>query len=131
VNAVALLWALPGTLIGLGFAALAWCLGGRFERGPRALVLRDHALLARGSAICFGHVVCYARGVAPGDRLANGHTIASHELQHTHQAERLGALYLPLHVLSGVCGLCVNRRWHGAANFLESGPLASPPRPWA
>ena len=37
---VALLWALPGTVMGLAFAALALPFGGRFERGPRTLVLR-------------------------------------------------------------------------------------------
>jgi hypothetical protein len=127
----ALLWALPGTVLGLLFAALAWPFGGRFERGPRALVLRNHPFMPRGGAICLGHLVCYARGSRPDDRLSNGHSVALHEFQHTLQAERLGPLYLPLHLLSGVCGLCVNRRWHGAANFLETGPLASPPRPWA
>ena len=125
------LWNLPNSLVGLVFGALGVPLGARFCRGSGALEVLRHPLVLKGCAVTLGAVVCYGRGAAPGMRLKNGHSLADHERQHVRQGERLGPLYLPLHLILGLWAVWRNGRWHGPANRLEAGPLASPPRPWA
>jgi len=127
---VALAWALPATLAGLAFALPALALGARAARAGGALAVLGHPWMRRRCAITLGHVVCYGRGCGPATSLAPGVTLADHERQHVRQAERLGPLYLPAHLAFGLWAVLRNGRWHGAANRLERGPLAVPPRPW-
>jgi len=125
------LWNSPNTLLGLAFALLAAPLGVRFRKGAGTLDVLSHPLVLRGCAITLGVVVCYGPGAAPERPLKNGHSFADHERQHVRQGERLGPFYLPLHLATGVWAMLRDGRWHGPANRLEAGPLASPPRPWA
>jgi hypothetical protein len=124
------LFNLPNTVLGLALALPALLLGARASRGRNALHVLDHPLLPRGYAVTLGNVICFARDAIPETRLSNG-TLAEHEHQHTLQGERLGPAYLPAHLFYGLRALWADGRWHGAANRLEVGPQARPPRPWA
>lgn len=130
VRTAGFLFGLPNTLVGLAVAAAGLPLGARVRRGPHGLEALGHPLMMRGAAISLGHVVCYGRGAAPHDRLANGCTFAEHERQHTIQSAALGPFYLPAHLAFGLWARVRDGRWHGPSNRLEKGPLASPPRPW-
>jgi len=130
-------WAGPTTTIGLVLGALGWALGGCApRRGNNALEFCGNRLIAPfTAAITIGHVICYASR-EPDQR------IQDHERQHTYQAEALGPLYLPLHIALQLLAFgysffdgsrryrSVNDRVHSRANVLETGPMASPPRPW-
>jgi hypothetical protein len=85
--------------------------------------------MPRGFAVTLGNVICYARDARPDTPLRNG-TLGEHERQHTVQGEVLGPAYLPLHLGLGITALLRNRRWHGAANLLETGPQSNPPAAW-
>jgi len=55
------------------------------------------------------------------------------EMQHTYQAQVLGPLYFPAHIVSGLTGLLMNWDWHGSSAFMESSvhwPDSVDPRPW-
>lgn len=105
-RAAALVWAGPGTLLGLAAAAT---IGGR----PR---VRDGVLDVAGSrgfcrlhrrlgfrAITLGHVVL--RCVAPGSPPAPPPpALWAHELAHVRQWERLGPLMLVLYPLASLAG---------------------------
>lgn len=125
------LFGLPNTLVGLAFALTGWLLGARLRRTLHAIEALDHPLMMPRAAISLGLTVCYGRGVTPASRLANGVTFAEHERQHAIQSAVLGPIYLPLHLGFGLWARVRDGRWHGPSNRLESGPLASPPRPWA
>lgn len=131
LRAAGFLFGLPNTLIGLALLSLGWMLGARLRRTRPAIVALDHPLIRRGSAISLGLTVCYGPGAAPHMRLANGVTFAEHERQHAIQSAVLGPLYLPLHLGFGLWARLRDGRWHGPSNRLETGPLGSPPRPWA
>jgi len=137
IAVLGMIWASPTTVVGLVLGALGWALGGERPRlGNNAIELCGNRLIAPfTSAITIGHVICYASR-APDQR------IRDHERQHTYQAQLLGPLYLPLHIALQVIAFAyslfdrsrryasVNDRVHSPANILETGPMASPPRPW-
>lgn len=130
-------WASPTTAIGLALGLLGWLCGGARPRlGNNAVELYGNRLIAPFTpAITIGHVICYASR-APDLRTQ------AHERQHTYQAELLGPLYVPLHVLFQVAALAhsffdrsrryrsLNERVHSPANLLEVGPMSATPRPW-
>lgn len=130
-------WASPTTAIGLVLGLLGLLTGGnRPRRGNNAIEFRGNRWIAPfTSAITIGHVICYA------SREPAQHT-QEHERQHTYQAEVLGPLYLPLHIALqliafGYSFFDVSRRYtsandrvHARVNVLETGPMATPPRPW-
>lgn len=130
-------WASPTTALGLVLGLLGLCTGGRRPRlGNNAIEFCGNRWIAPfTSAITIGHVICYA-GRDPAQ-----HT-QDHERQHTYQAEVLGPLYLPIHIALqliafGYSFFDVSRRYtsandrvHASVNVLETGPMASPPRPW-
>ena len=95
------LWALPATLVGLLFAAVAFLSGGsvrvrggivEVHGGAAARVLRGNRWRHGGAAMTLGHVVlarnaeCLVRS-------------RPHELEHVRQYERWGPLTLPLYWL--------------------------------
>jgi hypothetical protein len=89
-----LLWSLPNTLIGLGFAALSGALP---RRRDGLLVAESNRGLAylfltrRGfGAITFGRVVISAIEITP--------ELLMHESHHSRQYEVLGPCYLPVYL---------------------------------
>ena len=136
------IWALPNTLIGLLLGlcghATAW-LGNRLKLydhqpgitlGNNAVQFHNNPLMVFG-ALSLGNTICY------GCRCSD-HTHGEHERQHTIQAQWLGPFYLPLHIFAQLLSILTYPvvAWrgptliHGKANFLETGPMSTPPRPW-
>ena len=97
------LWTLPTNL--LGHAAGLLVSGQRPRRvgGPAArgwlYPVRDGLGLDWVVAVTIGHAILYRAGVLDNESLSARLTLA-HELAHTRQHDRLGPLYLPLHVLA-------------------------------
>jgi RHS repeat-associated protein len=81
----------------------------------------NHPLQPRGITTTFGHLVC-------SDTVPSSNTY-SHETQHTHQADVLGGLYLPAHLVSQAVSAILTGTYNGG-NLLEMGPYSSPARPW-
>jgi hypothetical protein len=100
-----LLWGLPNSLIGLGFAALSLTVP--YPRNG-LLVAESNRGLAywfltrRGfSAITFGRVVISAVAVTP--------RLLMHESHHARQYEVLGPFFLPTYlILHALCGYAAN-----------------------
>ena len=95
LRALAYLWALPNTLLGLLVGLLAF----QWPRASRGVLVFDGPVrgslwairLFRRSAVTLGHVVL-------SNRPLDGALLA-HELHHVWQYERLGPLYLPLYLV--------------------------------
>jgi len=99
-----LLWSLPNTLVGIGFALLSLAV----PRQRDALLVANSTrglaslfLTRRGfGAITFGRVIISATPITPG--------LLVHESHHTRQYEVLGPFFLPiyvwLHVRHGYAG---------------------------
>ena len=103
VKALRGLWTLPTNLLG-HLAGLV--VSGRRPRragGPAAVgwlyPIRPGVGLDWVGAVTIGHAILYTRGMLDGPSLLSRLTLA-HELAHTRQHDRLGPLYLPLHVLA-------------------------------
>jgi hypothetical protein len=97
------LWTFPTSLLGhlIGLAV-----AGRRPRragGPAAAgwlyPIRPGIGLDWVGAVTIGGAILYTRGMLDGPSLAARLTLA-HELAHTRQHDRLGPLYLPLHILA-------------------------------
>lgn len=132
------LWASPATLVGLAVGVpglLVALLLGRRPRvgvGFNALTFTQSPFV--GTAIALGNVVVYGRNAAcQPDSVCrpSGRCLAYEEMQHTIQAQWLGPLYLPAHLVFGVAALVADGRWHGRTNRLEVGPHAREPHPWS
>lgn len=101
LRALAYLWALPNTLIGLLFVLPALLTGGmlRVERGALEIhggftrFFLRHCLFVKASALCLGHVILGQ------DRDCLDHA-RDHEHVHVKQYERWGPLMLPAYFLS-------------------------------
>ena len=136
------IWSLPNTVLGIAIGLLGYALGkllhwlsGRQE-SPKidfehnAIQFHDNPLMFLG-ALTLGNCINYG-AKSPVN------TCASHEFQHTIQAQWLGPAYIPLNVLGQAASLLTYpvaslrgpSPIHGKANFMESGPLSNPPRPW-
>ncbi len=117
-GALAYLWALPTTLLGLAVAGLSAATGGRLSLragvlescgGWGARLLRSPPF--RAQAMALGHVI-----VAVDEARLAG--IRSHELAHVRQAELWGPLFLPAYFVAG--GWAVARgRHHYHDNWFE------------
>jgi RHS repeat-associated protein len=140
------IWAVPATSvglawggIGLGASALyyfdmglmtgnwtkAWSdwrwKGAHVTIGHNAIQFENHPFMY--GAITFGNAISYAPGFGPD-------VAGAHEEQHTYQAQWLGILYIPAHILTGgLPSLILTGTWHDA-NWLELGPMNNPPVPW-
>jgi hypothetical protein len=131
------LWAAPTTLVGVLLGGLGWALGGAAPSvGNNAIEFRGNKLIARFTpAITIGNAICYASR-------APDQSTQEHERQHTYQAEVLGPVYLPAHILFQLAAFgfsffdrsryytSTNDRVHSRANLLETGPMSDPPQPW-
>jgi Domain of unknown function (DUF4157) len=112
VRLVRALWTLPTNLLGhlAGLAA-----SGRFPRrvgGPAAIgwlyPIRAGLGLDWIGAVTIGHAILHRPGVLDRPTTEARLTLA-HELAHTRQHDRLGALYLPLHLLSQAASAFLTR----------------------
>ena len=124
-NCLGKLWALPTTFIGIfiGFAGL--CIAQRkikIKFTHNAICFYNHPFMrGRAIALTLGNVILFQKD----NDFFMGTNIAEHEKQHTLQAEVLGVLYIPLHVIFIIIyGRNVMK------NPLERGPYSNPPRPW-
>jgi len=116
---LALLWALPTTVIGLLPAAVALATGGRVARRDGVLevrggwlsgAIRSLPLLRSGGAVTLGHVVLAT------SRAALAATRA-HERVHVAQCERWGPLFLPAYALSSLWAALRGRDPYRANRF--------------
>jgi hypothetical protein len=131
------LWALPNTLVGLVYGGVGHIVGMLMGTNPdifidnNAIQFVNNPLML--SAMTFGNVIVYGTGKnyqPTSDRSSGRYVLGHAEMQHTYQAEVLGPLYFPGHLLSGFTGLLMNQDWHGSSAFLETGPHSSTPKPW-
>ncbi|HVV52960.1 MAG TPA: DUF4157 domain-containing protein [Polyangia bacterium] len=106
------LWTLPTNLLGHLAGLVA---SGRLPRrvgGPAAVGWLYPIRPGRGldwvGAVTIGHAILYSRGLLDGPTAAARLTLA-HELAHTRQHDRLGPLYLPLHILSQAASALLTR----------------------
>lgn len=100
--------------------------------GNNAIQFHNNPLSFLG-AITLGNAINYGPKTPVED-------YGRHELPHTIQAEWLGPLYLPLNVIGQTLSLLSFPFFeslrhpmspaHGVLNFMESGPLSDPPKPW-
>jgi hypothetical protein len=102
VRALRFTWTLPTNLLG---HLIGLVVSGRRPRragGPAAVgwlyPIRPGIGLDWVVAVTIGQSILYSRGVLDGPSLPARLTLA-HELAHTRQHDRLGPLYLPLHIL--------------------------------
>lgn len=120
------IWALPTTLVfGITAGLLGICLAPRKIRiriAHNAICFYNYPLLRGGyAALTLGHVILFQKD----SDIFMGSDISQHEIQHTIQAEVLGFLYVPLHIIFIII--------HGKnvmQNPLERGPYSHPPRPF-
>lgn len=77
-----------------------------------------------GNSTTYGHVIVYDSSATMGP----GGT-RPHELAHVEQHVYLGEAYLPMHILAGTYSTLTAGNWH-TANWLEQGPMSSPPCPF-
>jgi hypothetical protein len=112
VRVLRALWTLPTSLLG-HLAGLA--VSGRWPRrvgGPAAVgwlyPIRDGLGLDWVGAVTIGHAILHRPGLLDQPTLPARLTLA-HELAHTRQHDRLGPLYLPLHILSQAASALLTR----------------------
>jgi hypothetical protein len=106
------LWTLPTNLLGHLAGLLV---SGRFPQrvgGPAAVgwlyPIRSELGLDWVGAVTLGHAILYRPGMLDGPSREARLTLA-HELAHTRQHDRLGPLYLPLHILSQAASALLTR----------------------
>jgi hypothetical protein len=97
------LWTLPTNIVGhaaglLASGGLPSRVGGAAAVGWLYPIRRGRGLDWVG-AVTLGHAILHRPGLLDGRALAQRLTLA-HELAHTRQHDRLGPLYLPLHILA-------------------------------
>lgn len=108
------LWALPATVVGLLFAAIAMCGGATLQPVEGALEVAGGRLLrgiltlpssVRFIAITFGHVI-----------IGVDHAVLSsaraHEHVHVQQYERWGVLFFPIYLASSIIQLLRGRHFY-------------------
>lgn len=124
----------PNTAVGLAWGSLGYVL----SLGKEKIIIRDNQIAFvghpwAGTAETLGNAVSYV------DQETYDRAKAE-ETAHTRQGEVVGPLYLPLHLIDGTASVLSNPfvdnphdAWHGLANFMETGPMSTPPRlwPWA
>lgn len=119
-RAVAILWAMPCSALGLLLALPVLCAGGRARRiGTTIEIYRHEGTVPRRSvcsrlpfsAITFGHVII-GTGSQQLERLR------PHERVHVRQYECLGPLFLVLYPLASVLALVQGKGVH-SGNYFE------------
>ena len=119
------IWALPATAFGLIPIFIGLCIAPRkikIRLAHNAICFYNFPLLkGKYKGLTLGNMIFFQCG---GDYIG-GCNIAEHEKQHTYQAEILGFLYIPLHIIF----FFIYHR-NVMKNPLERGPYSNPPRPW-
>jgi|GEM_PF-799528 len=131
------IWALPNTLIGLAYGGVGMMFGAKpvWDGSEGILRFVDMPKFMMGSAMSLGHVQVYGKGYyqnPDGSPALNrfGVPVTVEETLHTRQAEILGPLYFPLHILSMSASLLTGGGTHDN-NLLEKGPERNRgPWPW-
>jgi hypothetical protein len=105
LTGLGLLWSLPNTLVGIGFALLSLAVPRRRDGLLVAVSNRGMAYLfltRRGfGAITFGRVITSTTPITPA--------LLVHESHHTRQYEVLGPFFLPIYLwLHARCGYAAN-----------------------
>jgi hypothetical protein len=107
------LWTLPTNLIGHLAGRLVSGRAGKRVGGPAAAgwlyPIRDGIGLNWVGAVTIGHAILHRPGLLDTGTLAGRLTLA-HELAHTRQHDRLGPLYLPLHILAQATSALLSMR---------------------
>ena len=137
------IWNLPNTIVGGAWALANRAFGGEFSIQNGAIVLENAPLQPEGSAITLGDVVVFGGRASDVFPPQAPYTIGQHEFAHLPQGRVLGPLYLPANVVGWTASLAhfaargfSAQGWlspvHGPLNFMERGPLSTPPRatPW-
>jgi hypothetical protein len=100
ISILAILWASPGTLLGIGLGVIGLATGGRVQRVGRVLefhggwlawFLAKAPVIGGASAMTLGHTVL---ACTAGDLVRT----RSHELVHVAQYERWGPLFIPAYL---------------------------------
>jgi hypothetical protein len=124
---VATVWNAPNTLAGLTLTIPGLVTIPEVTIANSAIQIDPHPLVAAGSALTLGNVILY------GPRTSEGRggpdDLGPHEAAHVRQGQILGPLYIPANLIGGTYSVFTTGTWH-TANFMESGPMANPPRPW-
>lgn len=102
LQALLILWASPGSLVGLAAGVLGLLTGGRVQRVGRTLEFYGGFVRwvlerwpVRAAAMTLGHVIIGRdRGSLESSR--------EHELVHVRQYERWGPLFIPVYLLSSL-----------------------------
>lgn len=120
MRVLALVWALPVSLAGLGFVLAAALTGGRVARvagvieahgGAVAMILRRLVPLRGGaSAMTLGHVVL-------GRDPASLERTRAHERVHVRQYERWGVFFLPAYALASLVAAARGRHYYRDNRF--------------
>lgn len=123
-------WALPGTLIGLPFCAIALATGGHASvRGGiieahggfvRKLLRSCIPIVGGASALTLGHVVL-------GQTIDSLNESRAHELVHVRQYERWGPFFLPAYLLSSLYLLLAGRDYYHENPFEREAYALVPP----
>lgn len=101
---MAILWAFPWTLFGLGIGLLGLVTGGGWRKIGRTLefwggfgtwFLRIFPLVKGASAVTFGHTIL-------GRTLADLDRVRAHEMVHVRQYERWGPMFVPAYLFHWV-----------------------------
>jgi hypothetical protein len=137
LSTVGNVWAMPNTAVGLVYGAVGLPFGAKPVWDSNDAILRFTNMPGwlMPSAMSLGHVQVYGLGTyrnADGSPALNrfGVPVVREETLHTRQAEVLGPLYLPLHILSMGGSLLTGGGTHDN-NPLERGPERGvTPWPW-
>lgn len=137
LSTVGNVWAMPNTAVGLVYGAVGLPFGAKPVWDSNDAILRFTNMPGwlMPSAMSLGHVQVYGPGTyqnADGSPALNrfGVPVVREETLHTRQAEVLGPLYLPLHILSIGGSLLTGGGTHDN-NPVERGPERGvTPWPW-
>ena len=118
-------WTLPNTVLGLFVGVLSLAFGARVHASARDLAIVFHRVpWGPGGALTLGNVILHtgesldSQCITYAHRAGHGEEpwilLADHERAHVFQYMVLGALFLPLYLLSG--GVSVRNRFERAAD---------------
>lgn len=123
--ALGVLWALPNTALGLVAGVVGLAFGAHVHWRPREFALVFHRWpWGPGGALTLGNVILHTGDTLDSTCVTYAHraghgcedpiVLADHERAHVYQYMALGALFLPLYLLSG--GISVRNRFERAAD---------------